>query len=236
MTDDDEYSPSLEDQRVFGTGIKRKRIQFVPSSQSGNQDPNNIDTAATNTTLRQSRSSAGDIYASIVFKDEQKDAFVSSETSNPTSIATPSSTVDTEICSVCHLPLPLPNASNPASKERKIHECSLPHQLSLPHSHPPSAIDRKRSGFKYLSSHGWDPDARIGLGPEGRGIRVPIKGQVKNNTAGLGIKVKEGIKNSPEKKKLNAKQARKTAAEEKEKMEQLGRMFYMSDDVLKYGL
>jgi hypothetical protein len=38
---------------------------------------------------------------------------------------------------------------------------------------------------RYLSSYGWDPDARRGLGAREEGITAPIKATKKNDTAGL---------------------------------------------------
>lgn len=42
--------------------------------------------------------------------------------------------------------------------------------------------------MRYLSSYGWDPDSRLGLGATGReGIREPVRTRPKNDTVGLGM-------------------------------------------------
>lgn len=57
--DDDEYEIPLRDQRYFGAGIKRKRIQFVSSTSQ----------EAASTSLPTTPStSAADRYLSIVLK------------------------------------------------------------------------------------------------------------------------------------------------------------------------
>jgi hypothetical protein len=84
-----------------------------------------------------------------------------------------------DVCDVCALPTTTTTAP---------HESSLVHQLSLPHSHPPSSLDRTRFGLAVLAAHGWDPDARVGLGPPGsEGMRAPLRPREKRDTLGLGI-------------------------------------------------
>jgi hypothetical protein len=56
---DDEYEIPLEDQRVFGAGIKRKRVAFVPSTQAA------FDAAKTGG-VPSAGQSVSDIYLSIV--------------------------------------------------------------------------------------------------------------------------------------------------------------------------
>ncbi|OJD27620.1 hypothetical protein ACJ73_00976 [Blastomyces percursus] len=229
--DDDEYFLPLEDQRVFGAGIKRKRVAFIPSSETfGN-------TISSSTSSTPNTSSMGDRYLSIVLSSA-----VDTETSKPyrTASAPPSisTTTITPTCEICDLPLS-PSSSSSSRKTKypsNPHEATLAHQVCLPHSHPPSAIDRTRPGFKYLSAQGWDPDSRLGLGPQGKGISVPLKPRIKHDTLGLGIKppksVQEKAKTTVE--KLNAKQVRKMEAEGKKKGERLREMFYAREDVDKY--
>ena len=58
--DEEDYFIPLQDQRVFGAGIKRKRVQFVPST-----DPN-LTTTTSKSQKTASSSSIGDTYLSIV--------------------------------------------------------------------------------------------------------------------------------------------------------------------------
>lgn len=105
------------------------------------------------------------------------------------------------------------------------------------HSHPPSHLDRNNIGLKYLTSHGWDPDSRQGLGVGGAGIRIPVKAKEKNDTIGIGIdSSKHGRQLAAPAitKRLNAKQVRRLEEEDKKRREKLQRMFYQNDDVAKY--
>jgi hypothetical protein len=70
---------------------------------------------------------------------------------------------------------------------RDAHAASLAHQVCLAHSHPPSHLDRTRMGLLHLRARGWDPDARQGLGPEGRGIAYPVKAVAKGDRLGVGM-------------------------------------------------
>lgn len=87
-------------------------------------------------------------------------------------------------------------------------------------------------GLKYLSSYGWDPDARRGLGATETGIRAPIKSRIKNNTVGLGVKDSDRVQVQKEAKKntrLNAKQMRQQQAAGKKREMQLRDAFYGKD-------
>ena len=134
------------------------------------------------------------------------------------------------ICRICNLPLdgpPEPLRSGPSP-----HETSIAHMVCLKHSDPPSDIDRTRLGLKYLSSYGWDPDSRRGLGSCGRGIRAPIKAKIKNDTVGLGVHFQEGIRSQGKKElSLNAKQARMQDSKNKQKREHLQELFYGKDNL-----
>ncbi|KAJ6102821.1 hypothetical protein N7486_005248 [Penicillium sp. IBT 16267x] len=153
-------------------------------------------------------------------------------------------------CDVCNLPLSDPQAqsqsqSQSQSQERtstRPHEASLAHQVCLKHSHPPSHLDRTRAGMRYLSTYGWNPDSRLGLGAPGReGIREPLKGRIKHDTAGLGsgldkdgdpIKIALPVKNKVI--NLNPKEMRRKEAEAKRRGEKMRNLFFQSDEVLKY--
>ena len=218
--EDEEYFIPLQDQRVFGAGIKRKRVQFVLSTTKDegiNEAQNTIPTD----------SKLADRYLSIVMPQasqaQQQADSINLDSSNSTQAEDEQ---DVPICQVCSLPL---------SIEERPHESSIAHQACMPHSHPPSHLDRARKGLKYLSSYGWDPDSRLGLGAEGRGIRIPIKPKEKNDNAGIGIKASK-LPPAPKKKviKLNAKQSRSKALEDQKKTAKLRGKFYMNDDVAQY--
>jgi hypothetical protein len=256
--DEEDYVLPPEHQRPFTSGIRRKRVKFVRSSD--------LDTTTTPASSATSGASIADTYLSIVMKQSKSTTSPSTPTSRdlsppprttqsapPTTEATfpapaeepeaptdpeqttPDSQADT-FCEICNLPITTTHADQP-------HEASLAHQVCLTHSHPPSHLDRTRQGLRYLSTYGWDPDSRRGLGAPGReGIREPIKPRPKNDTAGLG----NGLdadgdrlppKPAPLKKKsqrLNAKQIAKKAAEDRARGERLRRMIFSDDKVLKY--
>ena len=221
---DDQDSTPFEVQRLFGAGIKRKRVDFVPAGT--------LSTAAPKET--NPPTFTGDQYLSLVLKNglHSKNP---SKTDIDVSNGPESSFQDQRdskgvICEICNLPF---NDSDSAIKTP--HKASIAHQVCLKHSYPPSHLDRERQGLKYLSSYGWDPDSRLGLGASGEGIRVPVKAKVKNNTVGLGVELREP-KDVPEEKmeKLDAKKVRKKELEDRRKRESLQQIFYGNDDVEKY--
>ncbi|KAL5356008.1 hypothetical protein BJX96DRAFT_171203 [Aspergillus floccosus] len=257
----EDYFIPLEDQRVFGAGISRKRVAFVRSSE---HELNTTSTRSSSVPASSAGPSIADRYLSIVLKKQQpqgqsspgpsdsdkppsKEASIDSASKPPaeTQSAPPSPSAPTH-CDVCNLPL---RADELAARP---HEASLAHQVCLMHSYPPSHLDRTRHGLRYLSAYGWDPDSRRGLGAPGReGIREPLKGRLKVDTVGLGAGVQdpdllEGEEKAkakakakatppPQKvQKLNAKQVRKGHADARKRGERLRQMFYQSDDVLKY--
>ena len=184
-----------------------------------------------------SLTSPGDRYLSIVFKNG-----VSTGDHNTTSTKVPNDKktatrqqLDLEegFCAICHLPIDARGGA--ASTAFSRHESTISHMVCLTHSYPPSHLDRSRQGFKYLSSYGWDPDSRQGLGATGEGIRAPIKAKLKNDTVGLGVKTKGNKKaEDPRVEKLNAKQVRRKGAEDSKRRERLQEMFYMNGDVQQY--
>ncbi|KAK1522163.1 G-patch domain-containing protein [Colletotrichum costaricense] len=230
VEDDEDYEEEedvpLQHRRPFGAGISRKPIQFVKAS-----DPNLSTTQAANKT--KSGASVGDFYLSLVLGDKKQ-----AEAEKPSPAAG-------QVCAVCELPVDkddgvreVGNDNNkPTTSRQKQHESSIAHQVCLTHSHPPSALDRSRMGLTYLSSHGWDPDSRKGLGAEEQGMQYPLKTRPKEDKYGLGLKIPKGIQGRIEKKKpqmLDAKQCRKKADEDKRKAERLREMFYASEDIDKY--
>lgn len=222
--EDDEYFVPLEDQRVFGAGIKRKRIAFVPSST--------LESVTSTPTVAASTRSH-DRYLSIIQTMRNgPPENIESPSPSATAYAKPTR----PLCPICRLPLP---ASDPATDTandpttaKVSHESSIAHQVCLTHSYPPSHLNREHVGLKYLSTHGWDPDSRQGLGAKGEGIRAPLKGKVKNNTSGLGVDTRGGGKMQKQKPplvRLNAKQVRQQEAEEKKRVARLRDTFYGKD-------
>ncbi|MCJ1303310.1 hypothetical protein MMC08_006118 [Hypocenomyce scalaris] len=224
---EEEYFVPLEDQRVFGAGIKRKRVNFVPArSEPLPPTRGTPDTGV-----------VGDRYLSIVLGRTHSQIQTDSEAKlGQEDAQTPSlqqSSAGETLCEICDLPIEPSNAADLDTS--RPHEASIAHQVCLAHSHPPSYLDRSRQGLKYLSSYGWDPDSRLGLGASGAGIRVPIKGKIKNDTAGLGIEQPNRNVSKEEKvEKLDAKKVRMREEEGRKKTERLQELFYRSDDLGKY--
>ena len=226
--DDDEYIIPLKDQRVFGAGIKRKGIAFIPAAPLETTLPAN----------GRSISSAADRYLSIVLpkneaqqKIDESGEYAAEELVN----------VVPTTCAVCNQQI--------ASGDKvatDAHESSIAHQVCLEHSHPPSHLDRGHVGLRYMTGYGWDPDSHRGLGAREDGIRMPIKAKEKNNTTGLREQeheddVKVNKKKKPKSKtedkitvRLNAKEVRKREGEAKKRAEKLRASFYGSSDVEKY--
>lgn len=214
--DDDVDEIPLHRKRPFGAGLKRKPIAFVPA-QDGDL----------NSTFQPPipDPSIADLYLSLVLPKEASQRPPKKE----------------EVCEVCKLPL----ASNPeegheetpelAVLSRKHHESSLAHQVCLTHSHPPSALDRSRVGLNILESHGWDPDARAGLGAAQQGIQFPLKPTPKDDKIGIGVVVPKDVPKKKEKpQKLDAGKVRKMAQRDKKRAEQLRQQFYGNPDLEKY--
>ncbi|KAG9247356.1 hypothetical protein BJ878DRAFT_190455 [Calycina marina] len=238
---DDEYEIPLQDQRVFGSGIKRQRVKFVPSSS-----------ASPDVRLPPTKTkSASESYLSLVLPNEQREEHGSSTDATLQGVPSNDSrpVLDTEICEVCQLPLSSnePDIVNLAedSPNTKVatgftkarpHEASLSHQVCLAHSHPPSHLDRNRKGLAYLSSYGWDPDSRRGLGAEDQGIRFPINTKPKDDKLGLGVVLPKpgAIPKKVKVAKLDAGKVRKMYEKDKKKAEKLRDVFYRNDDVERY--
>lgn len=212
--DDVEEIP-LHRKRPFGSGLKRKHIAFVPA-QDGDL----------NSTFQRSQpnQSIADLYLSLVLPQEASQR-----------------PPEQEVCEVCKLPLTANledgNESTPdiALYPKQHHESSLAHQVCLTHSHPPSALDRSRVGLNILSSHGWDPDARAGLGAAQQGIHFPIKAKPKDDKIGIGVEVPKDLPKKKEKlQSLDAGKVRKMARKDKKRAEALHRQLYANSDLEKY--
>lgn len=223
MSDDkfdvDEYFVPLVDQRVFGAGLKRKRVAFVPASSHNS-------TVKTNATP-----TAGNRYLSIVLQKEPgSKADVVDEPSSTESKPKSKTRETPVVCDVCGQSL----------LEADSHATSIAHQICIKHSHPPSHLDRSHVGLRYLQDHGWDPDSRRGLGARQEGIRAPIKAKEKHDSAGLGLyatsedtdihvrQKKKKIKEEPIV-KLNAREVRRIEEEKSRRVEKLRQSLYGPD-------
>ncbi|KAM0265188.1 hypothetical protein ACHAQJ_000341 [Trichoderma viride] len=216
---DDEDIP-LHHKRPFGAGLKRKRVEFVKAT-----DP---DASNAVTVVGKQTDSIGDVYASIVLGGSSVDSASKPESCGEETEDVASSSEkqpEPPICPVCSLPI---------TTTLLKHEASLAHQVSLEHSHPPSALDRSRMGLRALESQGWDPDSRLGLGREGEGTRFPIKAALKKDTLGVGARQPTRREVVEKPRPLTAKEMRALAEKEKRKGERLQAEIYGRVDVEKY--
>ena len=216
---DDEYEVPLRDQRYFGAGIKRQRIQFVPPTSSLDKG---LPVAPS--------TSAADRYLAIALSKKPPNE---TSSANPTAASPgddPSKTRDVAqtnaVCAVCHRAITATESIAP-------HESSLAHQVCLPHSHPPSSLDRRRKGLAVLSSQGWDPDSRLGLGATGEGRLQPVKAVKKLDKAGVGARLAPA-KAVERPGTLHAGKVREREVEGKRKAEALRNAFYCSEEVERY--
>lgn len=215
------------EQKVFGAGIQRKRVDFVPA---------NLDIRPIAPQPQRAASALEDRYLTIVLQNHgpmsQRQSEFSGETDGSKS---KEKCLTKSLCNICSLPLDTPRGDASLDTQSSPHEATLAHQVCLQHSYPPSHLDRNRQGLKYLASYGRDPDGRLGLGATGKGIRVPIQAKVKNDTVGLGVKMPQ-VKSVLGKKitSLDAKQARKRHLTDRKKSEQMQEIFYQSEDVQRY--
>ena len=212
----------LHRKQPFGAGLKRKKVEFVRAQESDV-------TATIAAEQKASGAAVGDFYASIVLGAKKKKDGPAKEDREEEK----KKTEPEKICDVCALPI----VSSVAE-----HNASLAHQVSIQHSHPPSHLDRSRMGLRTLNSQGWDPDARVGLGREGEGLRFPIKVVAKDDTLGIGAVVPEESKAAAdkkeeekrEKKSLSAREMKAVRLREKEKAERLQQEIYGRVDVERY--
>ena len=216
----DEGSIPLTSQAYLSNPAYRKHITFVPAAFAATTSPREPASSAV--------ISAADRYLSIVFTSTEGTTISEAVVSPKEEISAPK--IEAPLCPTCHFPL----SSSPPTSSFYHHECLLAHQLSLPHSHPPSYLPRSNKGLQYLSSYGWDPDGRQGLGSGGEGIKVPIKAKMKTDTSGLGVRATKVRKEEPKKQMLDAGKVRKLVREEKRKKEKLQRELWGKDDVEKY--
>ncbi|KAL5612557.1 hypothetical protein BROUX41_004345 [Berkeleyomyces rouxiae] len=223
--------------RPFSSGIRRQKVVFVEASL-----PDGTFSVAQNTTTNARDASVADSYLRLVMgeKDGPKletgaDPGDAVPDGQAASTAESTGTPETLFCNICNITIG--TARGP--KAWSDHEASLAHQLSLPHSHPPSALDRSRMGLNYLRAYGWDPDSRHGLGVEEQGMQYPIKPKAKDSSTGIGYKqdpAKPGPGGVAKAKPAvpTAKEKRKARQAEQEKARRLHDEFFAKDDVLRY--
>lgn len=209
------------EQSVFGAGLKRKRIEFVPA-----EGPSIVKTPSGVPSF-----SLGERYLSITLKDcaSSTDTAKTADLRKTNIVRRGEAENGLKNCAICKSPV------DAEGSEAPLHQVSLAHQVCLDHSFPPSHLDRNSQGLKYLSYYGWDPDGQLGLGASGAGIRVPIRANVKHDTVGLGVKL-PGEKQRSERviEKFDAKQLRRKVVKEKLKNEKLREKFYANSDVERY--
>lgn len=247
---DDDDDDGLDDgvplhrKKPFGSGISKRPIKFVPASTP----TPSADGAASQVDSGQS---AAELYLSIVMKPSKPDGVAAGAGAKSPAAGGSSPSTAVEICEVCKLPIASTDdesSSNSNLTVRQRHEASLAHQVSLAHSHPPSALDRSRMGLAVLQSYGWDPDSRRGLGAEAQGIAFPLKPKPREDGLGIGadddaaVARKAGgaagaaaaaaLKQKPE--TLDAGKVRKKAEQDKKKMERLRQQIFGNVDLEKY--
>ncbi|KAF2761879.1 hypothetical protein EJ05DRAFT_507495 [Pseudovirgaria hyperparasitica] len=263
MADSDEefYTIPIKDQRVFGAGIKRKRVAFVRAS-----------TAASTTTSPNTSNTTPTLAEQYLAKHAQKNTQASQLAAAAAATAddgdddndniTPAQPPPLPKCEICkhpirtHTPTSPSNGNNTHNNTKQTvsipHEATIPHQLALAHSHPPSSIDRTSRGLPYMQARGWDPDARQGLGATGSGMLYPIEAVEKRNRFGIGVRVKkkqvlaegedkEGKKAERERERimkkklvnLDAKQIRRLDDEERRVADRMRELFYRDESVDK---
>lgn len=231
---DDKYESSLRDQRYFGAGIRRKRINFVASTSTQPvaraRPPSATSTVAARylSTVLPQRQTKEPIVALAPIQDGGRSAkHGSEEVEAPSLPGTDAENLQAgAVCEICHRPFICKESS-------ASHFSSISHQICLQHSHPPSHVDRRRKGLAVLEGQGWDPDGRKGLGRVGDGILHPLKTRGNAGKAGLGL---HHMKSEPVEKptKLDAGKVRLLESEGKKKAARLREAFYRNEDVEKY--
>lgn len=217
----------LQHRRAFGTGLKRKRIDFVPATSKSTLTEPHI-----------AGRSASDLYLSIVLPRSGTDKPATSQTSDldknlclssPNSVAAEEHLKEERaICPICGNAIKVNDDGPP-------HEASLSHQVALQHSHPPSALDRHRLGLKQLEKRGWDPDSRSGLGLAGEGRLYPVTAKLRENNRGIGARREvQHLQARPKVQKLDVSAMKTKANQNKIRDQKLHDLFYGRDDMEQY--
>jgi hypothetical protein len=239
--DDNVYDDvPLNHKKAFGSSLKIKRVDFVKGSDG--------DLASTHTTDGPCGQTVSDLYLGVVLKNQgdspppnsRGNATPATRSASPSSSPEPSQA----ICRDCNLPLDDPTDPSTADGAAAAkHDASMAHQVRLPHSHPPSSINRSRMGLAVLSSRGWDPDARRGLGAEEQGITHPIRAKPKDDNLGVGLEVPKDVLEKAKKpceqklkesKGVKRMKLREKLRADKKRDQKLHDLFYGNDDVVKY--
>ena len=218
------YVDEVQKTPIFGSRISKEPVRFVSASNASEVEP------------KLPPRSLGEKYLAIVLKGRQ-DSKVTSATACEGKISdvkdTPTDNDVVRLCDLCRMPRNDSGSQDQGNLD-KAHDISLAHQVCIHHSYPPSHLDRKSSGLKYLASYGWDVDSRKGLGASGNGRLAPLKPVPKDNTVGLGMAIPKGAKCVPKPVLLDAGKIRKRQIVDKQKRARLQEMFYETEDVEKY--
>ena len=262
---DDEYDEiPLHRLRPFGAGIKRKRIEFVPQSSATESTLTASPAAKASlgdvylSIVLPKKKQAVAVQeeadrGAVITKGDVEDSHGATTdrpglpakvrivpappapapavlsvdaSSGPSSHASDPNTKST-ICPTCNQSV---DPNDPTA-----HSTTLHHQLSLPHSHPPSALNRTSMGYTYLSSYGFDVDARLGLGASGSGRLHPVRASNRADKDKLGIgATKEEKTERIRREGLDAGEAKKMEEGKKKKEQRMRDLVYGSDEVNKY--
>ncbi|KAK6544586.1 hypothetical protein TWF694_001274 [Orbilia ellipsospora] len=230
--------------KPYGTGVKRKQIEFVPASKEDQADGSQ----ETGRNIDPSRgTSVADYYLSLVLPSKAApDAGNSSELSlpNPEESKRRAENLDpsTETegygntvppgSAVVEQPLETSAALDqicPTCKARvtnwNSHVRTTAHMASEEHSKTPHHLNRQSEGYKHMVKLGWDPDGDRGLGAEGQGIRFPVKARMKKDNLGIGaIPLSKSIRdNAVNVSESSTKRQRLLTAKEMQRLEQAER-------------
>ncbi|QUC19362.1 uncharacterized protein UV8b_03603 [Ustilaginoidea virens] len=223
-TTDDDQVP-LHHRKAFGSGLKRQRVEFVRASASdGGAAPVSAESGPD--------SGVGDLYASIVLGGRPAPPTRGISPSRPEpragAAAAAAAAAASETCAVCNVRV---------ATSAEEHEASLAHQVNVPHSHPPSSLDRSRMGLRALQAQGWDPDARRGLGRRGEGVRYPLTAKPKDGTSGVGAAAPEKRRATDEAappRRLSGKELKAAVARDQARAQRLQEHIYGRVDVDAY--
>ncbi|KUJ07048.1 uncharacterized protein LY89DRAFT_712331 [Mollisia scopiformis] len=204
MSDDDTYEIPLQDQRVFGAGIKRKRVKFVPST-------NNSSTVSEPTT-KLPATSVSDLYLRLVLPGDQRTSSIISQV--------------TQVCEICNLPLSsgLQTASdaNPSSSDYPA--SSRPHEAS----------NRKGLTYLSAYGWDPDSRRGLGAEGQGIQFPIKSKPKDDKLGIGVVLPKEGDRMKKVKPEKLDAGKVRKLQEKDKKKAERLREMFYRNDDVERY--
>lgn len=212
----------LHHRKPFGSGLRRNEIKFVPASTEDDVGP-------ADSIGKSSGQDISDFYLNMVLK----------KPTAGTNTSTVAEDAQIELCEVCKMPFTSSTSAETKSGGGKAthHEASIVHQVCLAHSHPPSALDRTRTGLSILEAAGWDPDSRTGLGATGQGVQYPVKVKRKEDKLGVGVVVPKGLQVKKQKEKpkmLDAKKVRKLEAADRKKTDKLQQQLFGKVDLERY--